>query len=54
VVFTPPSGRAVCIEPYTVLPGAGGFEADRGWRVLETGESLTASMTIQPRPGPAG
>jgi len=54
VVFTPPSGRAVCIEPYTVLPGAAGFEADRGWRVLETGESLTASMTIQPLPGPAG
>jgi aldose 1-epimerase len=58
VLFTPPHRRAVCIEPYTCLPGGGGlptagagsetpFDASRGWRVLDPGQTLTGTMTIR-------
>jgi aldose 1-epimerase len=46
VVFTPPHRRAVCIEPYTALPGTASFDESLGWRILEAGETLTASMTL--------
>lgn len=50
VVYTPPHREAICIEPYTCLPG--GFALtergiDTGVRVLTSGESLTASVTIR-------
>jgi aldose 1-epimerase len=47
VLFTPPHRNAVCIEPYTVLPGAASFDASRGWQVLNAGESLTAMVRFR-------
>ena len=46
VLFTPPHREAVCIEPYTVLPGAESFDTSRGWQVLDAGESLRASVRL--------
>lgn len=46
VLFTPPHREAVCIEPYTVLPGAASFDSDRGWRVLDAGESLRVNVRL--------
>ena len=46
VLFTPPHREAVCIEPYTVLPGAASFDSARGWKVLEAGESLRANVRL--------
>jgi aldose 1-epimerase len=46
VLFTPPHRHAVCIEPYSVLPGAGSFDEAKGWRILEAGETLSGRMTI--------
>ncbi|HTN76580.1 MAG TPA: aldose 1-epimerase [Pirellulaceae bacterium] len=50
VVFTPPHREAICIEPYTCVPGAialheRGIEA--GLRVLQPGESFSARMEIR-------
>ena len=49
VVYTPPHGQAICIEPLTCAPGAAAL-AERGiyagWRVLEPGDELTANVTI--------
>lgn len=45
VVFTPPHREAICIEPYTCLPGAFhlvGSGTDTGIRVLAAGQSLEA------------
>lgn len=47
VLFTPPHREAVCIEPYTVLPGAAAFAPARGWQVLNAGESLTAMVRLR-------
>jgi len=49
VVYTPPHREAICIEPYTYVPGA--FElaqagADVGLRVLAPGESFRAHASI--------
>ncbi len=46
VLFTPSHREAVCIEPYTVLPGAASFDPARGWKVLDKGESLRASVRL--------
>ena len=40
VIFTPPHRKAVCIEPYTVLPGQREFGTAAAWRILESGERL--------------
>jgi aldose 1-epimerase len=50
VVYTPPHRQAICIEPYTCVPDCfrltrEGFDA--GLRVLDPGESFTASVRIQ-------
>ena len=50
VLFTPPHREAVCIEPYTVLPGASAFEQARGWKILNAGESLAATVRLRLRP----
>lgn len=47
VLFTPPHREAVCIEPYTVLPGAAAFAPALGWQVLNAGESLTAMVRLR-------
>ena len=49
VVYNPPHREAVCIEPYTCVPGA--FDLSRnndntGLRILEPGETLRTSVTI--------
>lgn len=46
VLFTPPHREAVCIEPYTVLPGVDAFDPSRGWKVLDAGESLNATVRL--------
>ncbi len=46
VLFTPPHGRAVCIEPSTVLPGQATFAPEAGWRVLEAGERLAGGYSV--------
>ena len=46
VIFTPPHRRAVCIEPYTVLPGQRTFDTAVGWRILETGEHLGGRYSV--------
>jgi len=46
VIFTPPHRRAVCIEPYTVLPGWSSFSAAAGWRELEAGERLGGRYSV--------
>lgn len=52
VLFTPPHREAVCIEPYTVLPGADAFDPQRGWKLLDEGESLTAMVRFRLVPLP--
>ncbi len=47
VLFTPPHREAVCIEPYTVLPGADAFDPSRGWKVLDAGASLEATVRFR-------
>ena len=50
VVFTPPHGRAVCMEPYTCVTNAINLEKqgiDTGWRVLPPGETVKTWITIQ-------
>jgi aldose 1-epimerase len=49
VVFTPPHGRSVCLEPYTCITDAvhlaeQGIET--GWRVLEPGEEFRTWFQI--------
>lgn len=43
VVYTPPHGRSVCLEPYTCVTDAVNLQGrgiDAGWRVLPPGEEL--------------
>lgn len=51
VVYTPPHREAICIEPYTCVPGAQQLQADQGldtgFRVLAPGESFTAEIEIE-------
>ena len=46
VLFTPPHGRAVCIEPSTVLPGQSTFSTAAGWRVLDEGGHLRGGYSV--------
>ncbi|MEE2990767.1 MAG: aldose 1-epimerase [Planctomycetota bacterium] len=49
VVYTPPHREAICIEPYTLVPGGWSFQpagAGSGLRVLEPGESFQAWTEI--------
>jgi aldose 1-epimerase len=49
VVYTPPHREAICIEPYTCVPGPFTLEErgiDAGLRVLQPGESFTAKVEI--------
>jgi galactose mutarotase-like enzyme len=46
VLFSPPHRKAVCIEPYTVLPGQRTFDTAAGWRILETGERLGGRYSV--------
>jgi aldose 1-epimerase len=46
VIFTPPHRKAVCIEPYTVLPGQRTFDTAAGWRILAAGERLGGRYSV--------
>ena len=50
VVYTPPHRKAICIEPYSCVPGAVGLDApgvDFGLRVLQPGESFTSRVELE-------
>jgi len=50
VVYTPPHREAICIEPYTLVPGGLSFQPngeETGLRVLAAGESCRSSCQIQ-------
>jgi aldose 1-epimerase len=50
VVFTPPHREAICIEPYTCVPGAFDLAErgiDAGLRIVSPGESLRAVVEIE-------
>ncbi|MBC8356517.1 MAG: aldose 1-epimerase [Planctomycetes bacterium] len=50
VVYTPPHREAVCVEPYTCVPGTVGLESpevDFGLRVLQPGESFTSRVELE-------
>lgn len=49
VVYTPPHREAICIEPYTCVPGAAAMQdpAAAGLRVLGPGESFEARVEIE-------
>jgi aldose 1-epimerase len=52
IVFTPPHGEALCIEPYTCVPGAIGLQEkgiDAGLRVLAPGESFSSRIEFRVR-----
>lgn len=49
VVYNPPHREAICIEPYTCVPGAIALAErgiDAGLRVLAAGEAMTAQVRI--------
>jgi aldose 1-epimerase len=49
VVFTPPHGKAVCIEPYTCTTDAVNSrqqQIDAGWKVLQPGESWAGVVEL--------
>jgi len=49
VVYTPPHREAICIEPYTCVPGSWGLskhDTNFGLRVLQPGESFTAEVAM--------
>ena len=49
VVYTPPHREAICIEPYTCVPGAFDHPAkfrEMGLRILKPGESFTAEVVM--------
>lgn len=50
VVYTPPHRGAVCVEPYTCVPGTVGLDVpgvDFGLRVLQPGESFTSRVDLE-------
>jgi aldose 1-epimerase len=54
VAFTPPHGKAVCLEPYTCTTDAANLQArgiDAGWLTLPAGQQWRAvfEMVVQPR-----
>lgn len=49
VVYTPPHREAICIEPYTCVPGAielAGRGIDSGLRIVPPGDSFAAQVEI--------
>jgi aldose 1-epimerase len=55
VVFTPPHRQAICIEPYTCVPGRFGegqaaLPLEKALRVLPPGESVRLTTRIELRP----
>jgi aldose 1-epimerase len=46
VIYTPRHREAVCIEPWTIVPGGPPDETARGWSLLDASETLSAAMTI--------
>ncbi|MEX0819371.1 MAG: aldose 1-epimerase [Pirellulaceae bacterium] len=50
VVYTPPHREAVCVEPYSCVPGTVGLDlpgSDFGLRVLQPGESFTSRVELE-------
>ncbi|MEO8496050.1 MAG: aldose 1-epimerase [Planctomycetota bacterium] len=50
VVYTPPHREAVCVEPYTCVPGTVGLDVpgvDFGLRVLPPGASFTSRVELE-------
>ncbi|MDA1054774.1 MAG: aldose 1-epimerase [Planctomycetota bacterium] len=50
VVYTPPHREAVCVEPYSCVPGTVGLDVpgvDFGLRVLQPGESFTSRVELE-------
>lgn len=50
VVFTPPHGMAVCLEPYTCVTDAVNLQAkqiDAGWKVLNSNESWFGTVEYE-------
>lgn len=50
VVYTPPHRGAVCVEPYTCVPGTVGLDmpgVDFGLRVLQPGKSFTSRVNLE-------
>ena len=50
IAYTPPHREAICIEPYTCVPGTLGTSQaiDRyGLRVLSPGDSFSAEVTMR-------
>ena len=48
VVYTPPHREAICIEPYTCVPGGFALEGvDTGLRILDPGESFQAKVRLR-------
>ena len=49
VVYTPPHREAICIEPYTCVPGAAAMfdSAAAGLRILNPGESFEANVEFE-------
>ena len=48
VIYTPPHRQAICMEPYTLVPGGLAFESgEHGLIVLKSRESFSHSMAIR-------
>ncbi len=48
VVYTPPHREAICIEPYSCVPGAAArTDFQHGWKVLAPGESWSAKVIVE-------
>jgi len=50
VVYNPPHRQAVCIEPYTCIPGTrgpGDTSLEAGWRFLAPGDSVRTEVSIE-------
>jgi len=48
VIYTPPHREAICMEPYTLVPGGLAFETgEHGLIVLKSGESFSHCMGIR-------
>ena len=47
VIYTPPHREAICMEPYTLVPGGLAFDTgEHGLIVLMPGESFSHAMEI--------
>jgi len=47
VVYTPPHREAICIEPYSCVPGAASrSDFEHGWKVLAPDETMTSRVVV--------